>query len=104
MAYFPNGTSGMIWDDENCAHCIHNNPDEAACPIWMAHQLFNYDQCDDTDKGKALREVLDMLIPTPEGQLHPGPCPMLVHKTPSHKDWMDGTDVIPCKKPLMVIR
>lgn len=79
MAYFSNGTEGMDWETTNCGLCIHNSEDEG-CPIWAVHQLFNYDQCNKGKTGKAIKEILETLIPTQDGGLFAGPCPMLIHK------------------------
>jgi len=56
MAYFPNGTAGMILD-EQCDECLHGNP-ESACPLAFAQMNFNYEQC-----GNALAEkILNSLV------------------------------------------
>jgi len=56
MVYFPNGTSGMILD-EQCFECPVG---EDCCPIYLVQQMFNYDQL---KKGnKQLKEAMNMLI------------------------------------------
>lgn len=75
MAYFPNGTSGMIFEEEHCANCIHDT-EEKPCSILLIHNLYNYDQCDDTPAGKAIKSILELLIPTAEGGLHSDECSM----------------------------
>jgi len=54
MGYFPNGTSGQIFEEEFCDHCLHN---EGACPVWTAHMIYNYDECNNPNS------ILHMLIP-----------------------------------------
>ncbi len=56
MAYFPNSSSGMEFD-ETCCECIHEDP-EAGCPVALVQMSFNYDQTD----NKKLAEALTMLI------------------------------------------
>lgn len=41
MAYFPNGTSGMCFD-EQCAQCRFGDRD---CPIYAVQIRFNYKAC-----------------------------------------------------------
>ena len=58
MAYFPNGTSGMIFD-EQCSECIHEDP-TALCPIANVQMEYNYFQC---NKGQEkLRECMNFLV------------------------------------------
>ena len=54
MAYFSNGSEGMILD-EQCMSCVFG---EEACPIALAHAVFNYDQC----RNDKLRKCLTMLV------------------------------------------
>jgi hypothetical protein len=63
MAYFPNGTAGACYEGEYCANCIHDRG-EGGCAILLIHNLFNYDQCDDNDRGKAIKSILEILIPS----------------------------------------
>ena len=55
MAYFPNGTAGMVLD-EQCDKCLidHDWP----CPILLAQTHYNYDQCD----IPKMQELLNMLV------------------------------------------
>ena len=62
MAYFSNGSEGMILD-EQCIECIHEDPD-AGCPIALAQMLFNYDQVNNAD----LRKCLNMLVDDNRGE------------------------------------
>lgn len=65
MAYFPNGTAGACYEEEWCDNCVHARDDEGygACSVMMLHNLFNYDQCKDDPRGKAIAEILGLLIP-----------------------------------------
>ena len=66
MAYFANGTQGMIYEETYCQHCIHND----ACPILKEHFLHNYSK--EPDK----RAILDWLIPRSKDGLHNEKCTM----------------------------
>lgn len=54
MGYFPNGTSGTLYEVEFCERCIHGN---GKCAVWFAHMMRNYDECNNKDS------ILHMLIP-----------------------------------------
>ena len=58
MAYFSNGTEGMILDDQ-CSECLHADPD-AGCPISLLQMNFNYEQ--NKAGNKKLREAMNYLI------------------------------------------
>lgn len=69
MAYFPNGTSGEMYEDEYCSRCVHGEDGGAgSCAVWLAHFLYN------SDNSK--RKVLDVLIPMKEGGIYPAQCAM----------------------------
>jgi hypothetical protein len=53
MGYFPNGTSGCMYEEQYCIHCLH----EGDCAVWEAHMLRNYDECNNKDS------ILHLLIP-----------------------------------------
>lgn len=81
MGYFPNGTSGMIFEEEWCAHCVHED-DESGCPVMLAHIVYGYDE----RQNKPLVDVLDMLIPeSKEGEPYNSAkeCKMFVPSNPS---------------------
>jgi len=64
-AYFSNGTEGMDYEAQYCARCVHQpeNPDDGGCPVLLAHMLYNYRDCNDTDS------ILHLLIPRkPDGR------------------------------------
>ena len=54
MAYFPNGTSGEVFDDQ-CAQCILY---ERACPIAWVQMEYNYEACN----VPVARKILDDLV------------------------------------------
>lgn len=56
MAYFPNGTSGMYYEEQYCIRCVHDS-EERGCPIMLAHNLYNYRDCNDDNS------ILHLLIP-----------------------------------------
>lgn len=72
MAYFPNGTSGMMYEEQYCDRCHHlpEKPEDGGCSVWLLHLLHNYEP----DK----RPLLDVLIPEKDG--HPVQCTMFVDR------------------------
>ena len=102
MAYFPNGTSGMDWESENCNQCVHMYDAEGeayACPIINVHYEHNYDQCADTELGKAIRKILDELIPSDERGF-PERCPTFQPQQPTGKEKEYAKHLQAGKKPL----
>jgi hypothetical protein len=67
MAYFANGTEGALFEEAWCSRCEHSDlvggrepGNDPACPVWMAHQLYAYELCNEKEHpGKV---ILDMLI------------------------------------------
>lgn len=60
MAYFANGTEGMMYEDEYCSKCINyrdNGSGSEGCPILDLHFIHNYDECNKKDS------FLHFLIP-----------------------------------------
>ena len=55
MAYFSNGTEGMMYEERYCNRCIHG-PD---CVVWAVHFDYNYDQ----NKDEKIKAILSALIP-----------------------------------------
>lgn len=56
MAYFPNGSSGEILDNQ-CASCSLG---QSPCPVLLVQLTYNYDQ---VDKGQEkLREAMEILV------------------------------------------
>jgi hypothetical protein len=83
MAYFPNGTSGMIYEEQYCFNCVHGNE---GCPVMDAHNLYNYDQCEEDDRGKAIKTILDLLIPETKDGLGAEQCTMFLAKADPEAD------------------
>ena len=82
MAYFSNGTEGMQWRGSNCDICYHDHNGEApGCPVEEIHLLYNYDQNRKSARGKAIKIILETLIPTQDTAYGPfaGKCKLLVH-------------------------
>lgn len=91
MGYFPNMTSWEYWAVDNCNRCAHWPKDDDAppCPVEMAHTLYAYDLCNETDHpGK---DMLDMLIPISKDGCGNDKCAMFQSRdgvTDKHlKDW-----------------
>lgn len=59
MAYFPNGTSGEILDDQ-CWEC--KIPDDAPCPILGVQWTYNYEQFDNNGEETKLTDAMNLLI------------------------------------------
>ena len=57
MGYFPNGTSGMDYEETYCGTCAHQKVDDGGCMVWLAHMLHNYDECNNPNS------ILHLLIP-----------------------------------------
>lgn len=88
MAYFPNGTSGHDYESKYCDRCTHNPEDLSdVCPIWDLHWEYNYDQHKKTKLGKAIKDVLEMLIPSDEKGF-PKECSMFVPRTDPQQDYV----------------
>lgn len=62
MAYFPNGTAGMIFEEEWCCRCVHSplDPDAPGCTVWLSHLLYSYELCNEMDHPGKI--ILDLLI------------------------------------------
>ena len=67
MAYFSNGTEGMIYNETYCVRCQNWGRDSLSkktevdgCPIWDAHMAFAYEECNSNSNAK---KILDALIP-----------------------------------------
>lgn len=55
MGYFSNGTEGEYYQERYCSRCVHDKNQD--CPIWTAHLMLNYQECNKPDS------ILHMLIP-----------------------------------------
>lgn len=72
MAYFGNGTEGLMYQEEYCFKC--KNFRGSGCPIWDLHLLYSYKLCNSRSIGK---KMLDILIPKEKG-LIAGKCSMFL--------------------------
>jgi len=77
MGYFSNGTEGEMYQNRWCDNCIHNKEDN--CRVWFAHQLYNYDECNN-DKS-----ILPLLIPRTKDGLDNEQCLMFVETQQGEK-------------------
>lgn len=73
MGYFPNGTSGMAYEEQYCDRCIHQKPDDGGCAVFLAHLIHNYDEANND------QSILGILIPTNEDGFNEQ-CTMFVEK------------------------
>lgn len=67
MGYFSNGTEGEAYESQYCSKCIHGEEyraDRPACRVWLAHQEYAYDLCN--EKHHPGKRMLDMFIPREE--------------------------------------
>ena len=60
MAYFSNGTEGDDYYEKWCARCVHDHC-AYGCPVWSAHQEWNYEECNKPDS------ILHKMIPEKGG-------------------------------------
>lgn len=58
MGYFPNGTTGMMYEEKYCNRCKHNL--SIGCPILELHAIYNYDECNNDNS------ILHKAIPLDE--------------------------------------
>ena len=64
MGHFSNGTEGMMYEEAWCDRCRFNADEDNACPVMIAHLLYDYDLSQDKEHpGKV---ILDLLIPIGE--------------------------------------
>ena len=80
MGYFSNGTEGMMYEEQYCSRCVHQDAGHDGCPVWNMHLFYSYQLCNDKEHpGKVM---LDMLIPP--DKKHPsfnGQCTMFHEKS-----------------------
>lgn len=75
MGYFSNGTEGLWYEETYCLRCVHSNqgdPDGPGCAVWLAHQLYNYDECNNEES------ILHLLIPLTKDGLSNEQCKMFM--------------------------
>ena len=70
MGYFPNGTSGMAYEEQYCDRCAHNQDEENGCPVWVLHLQHNYDE--------KKRTLLNVLIPMADDGITNLECRMFI--------------------------
>ena len=55
MAYFSNGSEGMVFDDQ-CAKCKYG---KTYCPVAFIQLTYNYDQCNNELACKIMNVLVD---------------------------------------------
>lgn len=80
MGYFPNGSSGTMYEEKYCDKCKHGAGEFAAngCAVWLAHALHNYDECNNKNS------ILHLLIPIGDDGFC-GKCEMFIQATAEDK-------------------
>jgi hypothetical protein len=84
MAYFPNGTSGMDYEERYSSKCVNwkdNGSGSEGCFIFDLHLLWNYDACNGkdapVDSVKHIKwEALEHFIPTNKDGIGAEQCKM----------------------------
>lgn len=71
MGYFSSGTDGECYREAWCDRCLHDRGPQG-CAVWTAHELRNYDECNNDES------ILHMLIPLSEDGLSNEQCLMFV--------------------------
>lgn len=61
MGFFANGTQGQIYESKYCYKCAHYDNNDEGCQVWLAHLIYNYDNC------KNENSILQLLIPYKNG-------------------------------------
>lgn len=84
MAYFPNGTAAMMYEDRYCCRC-KNQRDFGdgrghGCAIWDAHLLYDYQTAGAGKEANEGRLILDLLIPKDDAGF-PVQCAMFFEKS-----------------------
>jgi hypothetical protein len=76
MGYFSNGMEAAYYEEMYCSKCVHTREEKedgtGACPLWMAHVLHNYDECNNE------KSILHELIPRSKNGLGNEQCSMFV--------------------------
>jgi hypothetical protein len=82
MAYFSNGSEGENYIAAWCSRCRHWTPNKdrvEGCPVFDLHLFHNYD--------KAMRPVLNHLIPPSDDGLSQGECKMFIERPSDGPMW-----------------
>ena len=86
MGYFSNGTEGMEYEAQYCERCVHQGgPEGPGCMVWLAHNLYNYKECNNKDS------ILHLLIPRSKDHLSNEQCKMFIEAPESNT----GTALLP---------
>ena len=72
MGYFSNSSEGMAYEARYCDRCLNQKPNDGGCTVWLAHMLFNYQECNKEDS------ILHLLIPRSADKLDNAQCTMFV--------------------------
>lgn len=72
MAYFPNATAGMDYEDRYCSRCVHHADPDKGCVVLLLHALHNYDECNNPTS------FLHILIPRSAERLDNEQCRMFI--------------------------
>lgn len=72
MGYFSNGTESLMYEEEYCAKCAHQDGPggDSGCDVWLAHLMHNYEECNND------QSILDLLIPRTKGGVGNEKCRM----------------------------
>ena len=81
MAYFPNGTSGDVYQERWCYRCVNwvEDPDDEGnwgCIVLDLHMAWNYEQCRKTPRARIMKQALEHFIPSKDGD--PQKCNMFI--------------------------
>lgn len=82
MGYFSNGSEGDAYWHTFCKRCVHG---QSPCPVWDAHYLYNYEECNNENS------ILHILIPLGDDGSGPfvnGKCTMFI---PAEHETAKGT-------------
>jgi hypothetical protein len=75
MAYFSNGTSGIMYQEKYCNRCTNQidlgDNRGIGCPVWDMHLVSNYDR----EKKPEIATILDSFIPM-DDHMTPKQCVM----------------------------
>jgi hypothetical protein len=85
----------MDYEERYCSRCVHHtDPDDGGCPVFLAHLLHNYEECNNEDS------ILHLLIPRRKDGLGNEQCAMFYEdKSKPHPDQYDLEDAIAKAKP-----
>ena len=81
MGYFPNGEAGMLYEEQYCSKCVHNDPDKG-CPVLTLHMMWNYDAVGEK-KDETKETALNILIPRKKDDIFNDQCAMF-HASEAH--------------------